>query len=115
MQTIEGEILFHEVLSSFTGATVYVFLEDVSRMDVSSTEVARVVLSNISLNRDRWFPIRFVMSHPPLDENAHYSLSVLVDVDGNGRVSRGDYISTESIPVPSEEKRVVQIYVKPVT
>jgi uncharacterized lipoprotein YbaY len=96
---IEGEIIIEQLISSFSDATVYVRLNDVSYADASSRTVAEVIIKNISLNMDNLRPLHFSMNIPALEERLEYSLAVLVDIDGDREISRGDYITKECFPV----------------
>jgi uncharacterized lipoprotein YbaY len=107
---IEGEIVFEQLASSFSGATARVRLEDISFADASSRIVAEIILRNVYINIDDPQPLHFSMSIPALEERLMYSLAVLVDIDGDNEISLGDYISKESYPVkenfPSQYFRI---------
>jgi uncharacterized lipoprotein YbaY len=97
--TLSGKIVFEANSSAFDGAAIYIRVEDVSRADAASVRVAEQVLQPVShpagstSGPDFHLPV-----HLP-DPSAHYIVRVHVDVDGDGRVSRGDFISTQSYPV----------------
>lgn len=93
-----GEVIV-EGMRSFTGATVYVHLEDVSRLDAPSTVIAEQVIRNVAHQAGSQQGLEFSLYGQIPDEQASYSLRVHVDVDGDGRVSHGDYLSMESYPV----------------
>jgi uncharacterized lipoprotein YbaY len=95
---IQGQILFEET-QSFCGATVYVRLEDVSQADAPSRVAGEQVIHNVSRppGRPRLLPINLRSEMPK--ERSSYVVRVHVDVDGDGQVSRGDYITMESYPV----------------
>jgi uncharacterized lipoprotein YbaY len=107
---IEGEIVFEQLASSFSGAMARVRLEDISFADASSRIVAEIILRNVYINIDNPQPLHFSMSIPALEERLMYSLAVLVDIDGDNEISLGDYISKESYPVkknfPSQYFRI---------
>jgi hypothetical protein len=44
-------------------------------------------------------PIAFAVSVPPPGPGDRYAVRVLIDLDGDGRVGRGDFVSTQSHPV----------------
>ena len=99
--TIEGEIVFAEATSSFSKATLYVRLEDVSLADAPSRVVAQEVVPNVSLEMSNPRPVPFSIQVPGLDRRTTYNLAVHVDVDNDGSVTSGDYITMESVPVPT--------------
>jgi len=112
---VEGKIYFSEVVSSFSSATVYVRLEDVSLADAPSRVVAQEVLRNVSLDEENPLPVSFSLRCPALDERAMYTLAVHTDVNGEGRVTPGDYITMESYPVSASRSCVqVTVHVRPV-
>ena len=78
---VRGEILLGEAQRSFTGATVHVQLEDVTHE--SGTEQS----------------LKFALYGDIPDERGRYIVTARVDLQGQGRVIRGDYLSMESYPV----------------
>ena len=96
---VSGEILLGEEVQSFSSATIYVRLEDVSRVDAVATTVAEQVLRHVSHQAGHQFQVAIALRGTTADARARYAVRVHVDVDGDGQVSRGDYISMESYPV----------------
>ncbi|MHC1577000.1 MAG: YbaY family lipoprotein [Methanosarcinaceae archaeon] len=96
---IEGEIVFEEMNDPIQNATIYIELEDVSRADAPSTVISSMVLKNIDIDADSSASIPFSLEYPELEDRFTYSMSVLVDLNGDGKISGGDYISMEHIPV----------------
>jgi uncharacterized lipoprotein YbaY len=103
---INGEILFPEIIFSFSDASIFIRLDDVSRADASSHALSEKVLRGISINAEHPQTIAFQISVPALDERSRYSLTVLVDVDNDGAISPGDYITMESFPVTASTVRI---------
>ena len=75
------------------GASVRVRLEDVTRLDGPARLVAERVVP-VTLEG-----IRVELETGVINQRAHYAVRVHVDVDGDGRVTRGDFVSTRSYPV----------------
>ncbi len=100
--SIQGMIIFDGEVESFSNATTYLKVEDVSLQDVSSIVVAEDIITSVSLNADDVQPVQYFINFPQLEERMTYSLSVHVDVDGDGNLSNGDYYSTWHNPVPTE-------------
>ncbi len=96
---VEGEIIFDERISPFSGATVYLRLEDVSLLDAPSRVISEEVIKNVSYRGDAQNRLRFTLEGEIPDQKAHYAVRVHVDLDGDGKVSSGDYITMESYPV----------------
>jgi uncharacterized lipoprotein YbaY len=96
---VSGEILLGSDVRSFSGATVYVRLEDVSHADAAATLVAEQVLRGVSHRARRAERLAFQLPGKSPGGQASYSLRVHVDVDGDGQISPGDYITMESYPV----------------
>lgn len=99
IQRVSGEIAFGEGSEAFSGATAYVRLEEVSRADAPSHIVAEQVIRPVSYQAGLAGRLTFELRVKNLDERARYIVSVHLDVDGDGQVSRGDYITMESYPV----------------
>jgi uncharacterized lipoprotein YbaY len=82
------------------GATLTVVLEDVTLVDVASTTVARYerqgVDADIGVQLILPFEIEFERT------SARLGLRALLDADGDGRASRGDYVSVQSYPVDGQ-------------
>jgi uncharacterized lipoprotein YbaY len=79
-------------------ATIRVQLEDVSRLDASAPVVAEQVMDRVGDNT----PLQFVVHGEALDPRARYNVRVHVDVDHDGQVSVGDYVSTRSALVTAD-------------
>lgn len=74
-------------------------LLDVSLADVAARTLAEATLHDVSHAGGKGIGHAFCLSLMDVDPRVHYAVRVHVDVDGDGRVSRGDYVSTESAPV----------------
>ncbi|WP_167879440.1 YbaY family lipoprotein [Methanococcoides sp. NM1] len=99
---VQGMIIFDEPVESFSNATIYLKVEDVSLQDVASVVISEDTITGVSMDRDNIEPISYLINHPELDERMTYSLSVHVDVDGDGSLSNGDYYSTWHNSVPTD-------------
>ncbi|HEX2494186.1 MAG TPA: hypothetical protein VHK24_10460 [Steroidobacter sp.] len=78
-------------------ATVYLRLEEAGRVDAPSRIVAEQVLRGVAWEAGKPLHLELRGDVPP--SSGSYQLRVHVDVDGDGQVSAGDYVSTESYPV----------------
>lgn len=96
---VEGEITFERTGTSFSGATAYIRLEDTSRADAASSIVAEQVIHNVSHQTNGDDRLKISLRGQIPDEKASYSVRVHIDVDGDGKVSQGDYINMQSYPV----------------
>ncbi|KKH45236.1 hypothetical protein EO93_11250 [Methanosarcina sp. 1.H.A.2.2] len=104
--TIQGNILFESQKAPVEDATVYIRLDDVSLADAPSTVIAETSIEGVSVGREGNNSIPFTMGFPELAGNRSYSLRVHVDVDGDGKVSKGDYITTWHNGVPAGQEEV---------
>jgi uncharacterized lipoprotein YbaY len=96
---VRGRILLDKDVGPFTGATVYVRLENVSRADAAAEVVAEQVHRGVSHRAGEEKALAFELRVEGFNERAAYSVRVHVDVEDDGVISRGDYISPESHPV----------------
>ena len=96
---VKGEILFEKDVPSFSGAAVYIRLEDVSRMDAPSKVISEQVIRNVKYDSISHSRIAFALHAKIPDTKARYAISVHVDLDGNGKLNVGDFINMESYPV----------------
>ncbi|MEO5650029.1 MAG: YbaY family lipoprotein [Ginsengibacter sp.] len=96
---INGKITFEEKASSFIGATLHVYLEDVSMADAASVIVGRYVEKKVNFNGETSGFLSFKINYKDLDSGNRYEIRVHIDVNGDGGVSKGDYINVQSYPV----------------
>ncbi|WP_158599225.1 YbaY family lipoprotein [Methanohalophilus sp. RSK] len=111
--TIDGVVTFDSLEEPFSNVTVSITIEDVSLADAPSTVIGQTTLENVSRNNITDSDIPFEISYGTLQENHIYSLSAHVDVDGDGAISPGDYLSTQRVDVPySGVESVVEVPVE---
>lgn len=78
---------------------MYVRLLNTSLADAPSAVVAEQIIEHIASSLSKDEKVAFRLEPNSIDERSTYIVSVLVDVDGDGKVSKGDYISMQSYPV----------------
>ncbi|MEZ4542240.1 MAG: YbaY family lipoprotein [Chloroflexota bacterium] len=71
---ISGEISFEATSNAVAGATVYVRLEDVSRLDAAAILVAETLLPAVALRGQGQDRLHFTLEAALPDPKAHYSL-----------------------------------------
>lgn len=95
---ITGTVRLPAVSKPFQNAAAHVSVQDVSRMDVSATiiasEMTRLSVSEDDIESGREISFEFTINGEISDERNIYVVNVHIDVDGNGKISRGDYITT---------------------
>ena len=94
-----GEVLFEKSARAFSKATVYIRLEDNSKADAASQIIAEKVVRDFSHKQGGGGGLEFELHGEHPGERADCNVRVHVDVDGDGEVSTGDYITMESYPV----------------
>lgn len=99
MSIIKGEITFEKDAPSFTGATLHVYLENISFIDAASEVVADYIEWNINFNPNTSNSIPFEIVYKNLDPGDRFAIRVHIDVDKDGKVSKGDFINVQSYPV----------------
>ncbi len=98
MLLVRGTIVFEESVTLPAGTTAEVRVEEVSRADAAATVVARDVVRGLDAWSDQQIE-PFSIHGEALDPRLRYTVRVHVDVDGDGEVSVGDYISAASHPI----------------
>ena len=97
---LRGTIEFLDVKEPASNATVHVRVQETGHSDAPAVTVAEAVLRNVKIvPRAQSTP--FTVRGIPRNASARYTVRVHVDVDGSGAVSRGDYVSTRSYPLPT--------------
>jgi hypothetical protein len=95
--SIAGTIEFQDVAEPAMGVTVRVRVQDTVRADAKARTVAEQVIPNVTIVTGAP-ALPFRVEGVPEDPNAQYTVRVHADVDGDGRVSKGDFISMQSFP-----------------
>jgi uncharacterized lipoprotein YbaY len=96
---VTGEIVFPGPPPSLRGATVYIRLSDTSQADGPARVVAEGVLTKLEGQATSGGALPFSLRGRVDDPTSRLTVSVHVDLDGDGAISRGDYINVASIPV----------------
>jgi len=106
---VSGHIVFPRDAVPFANATVYVYVEDTTYADARADRVAAWTRRDVAYPRDAagiTFEFRIDAALPP---HRRYSVRALVDVDGDGTVGPGDYLSTQAIPLRSGDQNVTVV------
>lgn len=96
---VKGEIIFDQDARSFSDARIFVRLEEVSLADSPSRVISEQVIESASYVAKSGASIKFALYGEMPDKHGRYVVSVHVDVDGDGKIGPGDYITMESYPV----------------
>jgi uncharacterized lipoprotein YbaY len=96
---VTGEILLPAGVALPARAVAYVRLLDTSLADAPSITIAEQIIKDVAAQNAKWGSIKFALHGELRDARANYIVSVHVDVDLDGLVSVGDYISMQSYPV----------------
>ncbi|HKQ74316.1 MAG TPA: YbaY family lipoprotein [Blastocatellia bacterium] len=95
---VSGRIWFDDAAGQFSGATLRVKLEEVSRADAPARELSQLVISNCSHSPGEP-PVDFILTADPIEPNKRYEVRAHLDIDGSGQYAAGDQITTHSYPV----------------
>lgn len=93
---VQGEIVFPGEVPA-RAAAVYIRVEDVSYSDAPAQKIAEEVLRDVRISSDG--RLAFSLPIGELRPTGDYSVRVHVDVDGDGQISPGDFISVQRHPV----------------
>ncbi|MDZ7693792.1 MAG: YbaY family lipoprotein [Balneolaceae bacterium] len=102
---IQGQVIIEADIESFSGATLNIYLQDVSRMDAPARIVHEQILPNISHNKGQPTHLGFSMDVDDTDDARHprYNLRAHLDKSGSGEVDKDDLVTTRSYPVNLQE------------
>lgn len=102
LKFIDGTIIFDKGGETFSNATIYIRLEDVSLMDVPSKILFKKTMSNISYDKNsNENGINFFIDINKINFRStnNYSIFVHIDLNNDGKVNAGDYVSFQNNPV----------------
>ena len=74
-------------------------LENITDADSTAQVVADYVERDVAFDPTTARDFSFSLAGDPPDPRASYAVRVHIDIDGDGEVSKGDFISTQSYPV----------------
>jgi len=97
MRVVEVAVAVPPGTTAAFATVVTVEIRDVTRADAPSTVAGAQRAGNVVLAPGA--ELRFRVPVAEVDPRASYTVRVHVDVDGDGRVSTGDLITTVSHPV----------------
>jgi putative lipoprotein len=100
---VRGLVRFEPTAPPFDNAEVRVRLEDVSTVDAPAALVAEQSIPGVAKPPGPATVAFAVHGDGALDPHRHYGVRVHVDVDGSGRVSAGDFVSTEAYPIRADD------------
>ena len=93
------QVVFDAGAPAFQAGTLYGYVEDVSRADAAAKSLGSFVLPDVSHAAGESAGPEFTLEVGVPDPNAQLAVRVHIDLTGNGRYSRGDFITMESYPV----------------
>jgi uncharacterized lipoprotein YbaY len=92
---VTGEVFGADWGTAAPGAELVVRLEESSRADARSSVIAETRLPLPS--QETRIPFR--LEAGGLDPRATYRITATLDLDGDGRIGKGDYLNMASFPV----------------
>ena len=95
---IRGAIKFKGPITDISGAVVSVRLVDVSRADAVACTLSEYRVS-LSYKTNTSTKIPFELDVNIIDTIGNYTIMVHIDLNGDGKVCIGDYITMQSFPV----------------
>lgn len=103
---VTGQIVVAGPPSALRGATIHVYLEDVSYADAAAVVLAESIMETLdqpSTSPDQDTRLLFVLHAVPgataIDPDHAYAIRVWVDRDGDGRPAPDDLYSDQRYPV----------------
>jgi hypothetical protein len=111
--TIAGTIRFQNVSKPAHRVTVFVRVEEIGQAEGPASRIAEVILRNVDISAEA-SPLPFTIANVTVVPGGRQVVRVHADVDGDGRVSRGDYVSMQSYPVTADTSGRMEIVVREV-
>lgn len=114
-RTIHGEVVIKPSGTAFKDSDLLIFVEDVTAKDARARYLAKKVIPRVSHDGCPNSVLRFKLDDLRPLPGHRYQVRVLVDLDHNGRISRGDYRSVRPAAVFTGKDRnplVVEVELK---
>jgi hypothetical protein len=99
MPNITGRIKIQSNQKPSKNTTVYIRLIDTTDQDAAAIIMTEQILPNIIWSAVGDLGLAFELSAEDIVPTRRYEISVLVDCDGDGQLSDGDFYTTQSYPV----------------
>jgi hypothetical protein len=99
---ITGDIVIGAEADAFAGATAYVYLEDVGRVDASAKRIGVTRLEGVAYSGRPEGRIPFVVEPSNAPETQDVVIRVHISRDGSEDVSSGDFVSTTHIAATAD-------------
>ena len=98
---VNGKIRFSALKRPLQNAVVQIRLDDVTVTDARAKTLARAEAGPCSAKagEDCRLPFAIEVNDADIDPRARYVIAAHADLDGDGEVSRGDYVTMQSYPV----------------
>lgn len=96
---IRGELTFDGAATELGGAAVEVRVSDATRLDAPALMVDEMRIAELPQPTSSSQPIPFELRIAAPEQNQRYVLWARVDLDRDGRTSRGDFITMQDYPV----------------
>ncbi len=94
LPTIRGTIEFVGATEPITGELLYIRLDDLSRPDLGKRRITERAIPGFSTEPSDPERFRYTINYQEPRTFGEYGLEVHLDVDGSGKVDRGDYVTT---------------------
>jgi uncharacterized lipoprotein YbaY len=111
-QVVRGELAFDGAPVNVAGASLRIVLNDVSRADGAAVAVGEQPISALPHGTTSDASIPFELRVGPLSPRSRYALWAHVDMDRDGQVSVGDFITMESFPVIAGDTSHLRVRVR---
>ena len=92
--TIRGTIEFVGATEPIAGELLYIRLEDLSRPDLGKQRITERAIPSFSTEPSDPARFPYIINYQVPRTFGEYALEVHLDVDGSGKVDRGDYVTT---------------------
>lgn len=113
---IRGELTFDGAATELGGAAVEVRVSDATRLDAPALTVDEMRIAELPQPTSSGQPIPFELRIATPERHQRYILWARVDLDRDGRTSRGDFITMQEYPVqPGAVEQFHRLHLRRVT
>jgi hypothetical protein len=99
IRLIRGEILLDRSARPFSDAKAFIRLTDVGYADAQAKLILQQTIDHVNYGKQSNTSVKFNLYGIPPKKQSRYAINIHVDIDRDGKVSKGDQINMQHYPI----------------